>query len=243
MTPDEFRELLQPRDLPDQDRVLREVLASVSTERASAAASGRDDDATPEPIGFSDSAFRPITSTPSPSRRWLTLAVAAAMAIVVGGIGWSVVTQSAVTAQPGGQVAPQDPPPPTQTPMPTSPPNPTPTSATGVPGDVQPPSVTVLETRAAGDVLFVTYRLCSGSGVATLTGPFADREASVELPSGMPPRLVPNENIGPDECVLRGDAFARPEGPVNGRLDVRFLFENGTPERQFNAYYGDLYSG
>lgn len=232
----ELDELMQPRELPDQHRMLREVFGHVSQERARAeSADSKAGNPSTEP-GFSDSAFRPIVH--ARSRRWLSLAVAAATVVVVGGLAWSVVIQSPLSAQvgPGGQPVPPTPTPHRET-------TPTLTPAPRAPGEVVPPSVTVMENRTAGRTLFITYRVCSGSGVATLTGPFTSRDSDVELPAGMPPRMTVHETLGPDECVLRGEAIARPNGPVSGRLDVRATFEPGTPETRFNAYYGDIYGG
>lgn len=232
----ELDELMQPRELPDQHRMLRDVFGHVAEERARSESSDAKASGSSTELGFSDSAFRPIVQ--ARSRRWLSLAVAAATAVVVGGLGWSVVIQSPLSAQvgPGGQPA-APPPTPHQEVTPTL------TPAPRAPGEVVPPSVTVIENRAAGTTLFVTYRICSGSGVATLTGPFTSRDTDVELPAGMPPRMTIHETIGPDECVLRGEAIPRPDGPVSGRLDVRATFESGTPENRFNAYYGDIYGG
>lgn len=233
----ELDELIQPRDLPDQHRMLRDVLGHVAAERTSVETADANADNSGTELGFSDSAFHPVALPRS--RRWLTLAVAAATAIVVGGLGWSVVIQSPLGTElgPGGQPAPPVPPPPT--------PNQevTPTPAPPISEELAPPSVDVLESRAAGRTLFVTYRICSGSGVATLTGPFASRDTGVELPAGMPPRLTVHETVGPNECIVRGEAIARPDGPVSGRLDVRITFGPRTPESRFDAYYGDIYGG
>lgn len=234
----ELDELMAPRDLPDRRRMLRTVLDQVSAERAQSAGPATPDDHSSQ-LGFSDSAFVPVVRTRS--RRWFTAAVAAATAVVVGGLGWSVVIRSPLAgrAGPGGQsVAPVGP---TRTPAPG--PEATPTPTPRAQGQTVPPSVTVIDNRAAGSTLFVTYRICSGSGVATLTGPFANRDTGVALPAGMPPRMAVHETIGPDQCILRGEAIARPDGPVSGRLDVRISFAPGTPEKRFDAYYGDSYGG
>ncbi|WP_432560649.1 hypothetical protein [Granulicoccus sp. GXG6511] len=246
MNRDELDDLLEPRDLPDRHGMLRDVFATVSAERADGRADPRGfSDAHPDQ--FSASAFRRVRSTPT--RRWLQFAAAAAMVVVLGGVGW-MVARTNLGAEPGAVPAPTatsrpDPasgaaasPSPPRTPTPTAAPTPTTTARA-----TNPPAVTVVGTRVGENVLFVTYRICSGTGVATLTGPFVDHDADVELPPDLPPRLGVAESLGPEECVLRAEVIPRPAGPVSGRLDVRIGFGAGTPENQYTAYYGDLYSG
>lgn len=136
---------------------------------------------------------------------------------------------------------------PTTPAVPTSPAAVSPTESTPPTPDpaVQPPSMTLLETRRVPsdtegvDWVHVSYQLCSGSGRAQVVGPIAYDTSLVNVPApaDMGPRLGSGGSIGPDQCITRSDTVRAVNNPTRFDLAVEFTFEPGSPEARFDALY------
>ena len=244
------RDPLRQRDLPNAEAMLRSILSDAA-------------------VGSSVEELDNLDYTGRRPNRWLQGLEAAAAVAVIAGLGWGLtrpphhevgpgtrppnqpsenpVTEPAPTTRvPTAQPTTAEPVPTTPA-APTSPAAVSPTESTPPTPDpaVQPPSMTLLETRRVPsdtegvDWVHVSYQLCSGSGRAQVVGPIAYDTSLVNVPApaDMGPRLGSGGSIGPDQCITRSDTVRAVNNPTRFDLAVEFTFEPGSPEARFDALY------